>query len=141
MNYRQEGRNDVRIKYVVGKNNSLPMVHVILGHKKYYPTVALVDSGAQISVITKTVADAIGIKLPTKIDTMLGPGGNFQIYTCKINKIVLTKDRVVLNELINPTVRVPLVDNLDFSILGRDTIFKKYKIRFEENDQQFWLIQ
>lgn len=135
--------NDVKINYSVNDNNiSMPMVRVMLGHKKYLTTVmALVDSGSPISLIPKYLADIIGIRPTNKIDTMGSPGGNFHSNACKINRIALIKNQVVLNEFVNPTIRVPLIDNMRFAILGRDIIFKKYKIRFEENDQQFWLIQ
>ena len=58
-----------------------------------------------------------------------------------MNRIILMKGNTVLNEISNPRIRVPVKAELPYVILGRDTIFKKYKIRFEENEKQLWLIQ
>lgn len=134
-------RKKIRIKYFRDQANHLPLIHIILCHNGVYlPTPALVDSGAQITLIPKTMACILGIKQTKKIDSVGGAGGRFKVYTCNMDRIILMKDNTVLNEITRPRIRVPLDYEMPFVVLGRDTIFKKYKILFEENDKQLWLI-
>ena len=69
MSFRGRDKKKVRVKYFCDKNHTLPLIHIILCHNDtYFPTMALVDSGATTTLISKRIAEFLNIKPPNKIE-------------------------------------------------------------------------
>ncbi len=72
---------------------------------------------------------------------LLGPGGDFQSYFTMIGKLLVIKNQTTLAEFDNLRVRVPTKeDGVPFVVLGRDSIFFKYDIMFQESLSQIRLV-
>lgn len=102
----------------------IPVVFVV-GEKRIRSQ-ALVDSGATISIFGEETANSLDIDIETGKRTILGGvGGRIVGYIHKI------KVRIAGKEFLCPIVfsHEYLVS---FNLLGRETIFKQFKIIFEE---------
>lgn len=89
---------------------------------------ALVDSGATISVFKDEVADELGIEIEKGKEISLGGvGGRIKgyIHTLKI-------------EIASKTFSCPVVFSreylVSFNLLGREAVFRQFKIIFEEKN-------
>ncbi len=145
MNYRKNDKRTVRIKYMPfnykGVNRFLPMVHICLKHNGYdIPSIALIDSGATSTFIPLSLAELLEIELKNPNNNVSGAGGSFQSYITPIERISVIKGTTALTEFENITVRIPSEkDGIPFVVLGRDSIFLRFDIKFQENIQQIQL--
>lgn len=120
----------------------LPMVHVKLTHgSKSIKSVALVDSGATSNFLPREIAELLEIPLTEPPDDAVGAGGVFRNIKSKIEKVVLVKGRdSAYDEFTNLHVLVPVLpDTLPYFILGRDSIFKRFDIKFQERQEKITL--
>ncbi len=145
MRTRKNIKRDTRIKYLIYKSGDmvsfLPMVNIVLTHKGIcFHTVALVDSGATSTFIPLCLSKELGIELKVKNDHVTGAGGNFSAYITKIENLKVIKGQTTLTEFNNLIIRVPSKeDGIPFIILGRDSIFRRFSIRFDEHKQELHL--
>jgi len=103
---------------------AIPVLFLIA--EKRVRSLALVDSGATISIFNEETADSLGIEIEKGKKTVLsGVGGRIVGYIHKLRVKIAEK------EFICPIVfsREYLVS---FNLLGRQAFFKKFRIVFEE---------
>lgn len=120
----------------------LPMVHVKLTHgSKSIKSVALVDSGATSNFLPREIAELLEISLTEPPDNAVGAGGVFKNIKSKIEKVVLVKGiDSAYDEFTNLYVLVPVLpDTLPYFILGRDSIFRRFDIKFQERQEKLTL--
>ena len=109
----------------------IPLVFLI-GNKRVRSQ-ALIDSGATVSVFGEETAEALGVKIEKGEKTILGGvGGRIVGYTHKLRVRIANKD------FLCPVVfsREYLVS---FNLLGREAVFKQFKIIFEEKKNRLKL--
>ena len=101
---------------------------VFLIGKKRVRSQALIDSGATISVFGEETAETLGVEIEKGKKTVLGGvGGRIVGYIHKLRLRVANKD------FFCPIVfsREYLVS---FNLLGREAVFKQFRIIFEEKE-------
>jgi len=141
----ERSTKSIRVKYLRYESNGivryLPMVHIVLTNDDVVlPTIGLVDSGATSTFIPLCMAQLLKLGLSEKNDDVTGAGGNFISYVTKIEKIDIVKHTKVFVSFENQIIRVPEhEDGIPFVILGRDSIFRRLTIKFEEDKQQIQL--
>jgi len=97
----------------------------------------LLDSGADLSVIERDVAEILGLNLSGKKDTSRGVGGVVETIDSEI-KIQFLKG----HERYMFTIPVLILcdeTELGMLLLGRDGFFDKFTVTFYEKDQKFRL--
>lgn len=113
--------------YQVRDGQSYPIIRVTLIHKNLKMIiVALVDSGANLSVFTWDVAKNLGIIVESGKKIFLGGvGGRIMGY-----------EHVVDMELANKSFRAKIVFSreflVSFNLLGREDVFSRFMICFDE---------
>lgn len=113
-----------------------PSIPIILKGKENFETVALLDSGADISAIPKNVAEILGLKLDGKRTPAYGIGGKVNSIETKMNIVVEKGHEHYLFEI--PVKAI--LDDYDFPILlGRAGFFNKFKITFDESKEKILL--
>lgn len=107
--------------------NNYPIVPLTLKFKQKKDLLALIDSGATVSIFKAEVAEALGIEIESGKELYLGGvGGHIKGYLHKVEVEIAGK------KFVCPIVfsREYLVS---FNLLGRQEFFKRFKIIFEEN--------
>ena len=121
----------IEFDYRYEKGSYYPIIELVLEHKgKKIRTDAIVDSGASISIFKSDIAKVIGINLKD------GEKRIFQGASAKLIGYVH-----LLTMLINEhkiACKVAFSDDLQtsFNLLGRETIFDKFLITFDEKDKK-----
>ena len=111
--------------------NYFPIIDLTLHYKKnLLKTSALIDSGAAVSIFREEVADELRIKIEAGEEIYLnGVGGRIKGYVHRLKLEVAGK-----------TFSCPIVFSreylVSFNLLGRAAFFPKFKITFEEKNQQ-----
>lgn len=110
-----------------------------------FRTFGLVDSGADISFIPRSIADILGLDLDaTSIKATQSASGEFKTYrTTMYLEIIHKKQRVEVDMV---DVAVPqedkMTENLEKQVLvGRNGLFDKYRITFDEASKTISLTQ
>ena len=110
-----------------------------------FRTFGLIDSGADISFIPRSIADILGLDLDAApIKTAQSASGEFKTYrTTMYLEIIYKKQRVEVGMV---DVAVPqedkMIEDLEKQILiGRSGLFNKYKITFDEASKTISLIR
>jgi len=115
--------------YYFNGSDYYPVVPVVfLIGKKRVRSQALIDSGATISVFGEETAETLGVEIEKGKKTVLGGvGGRIVGYIHKLRLRVANKD------FFCPIVfsREYLVS---FNLLGREAVFKQFRIIFEEKE-------
>lgn len=141
MSSRFRRSSKIRCKYLswsnpkTGKTHRLPMLHVRLANNGIsFRTTALIDSGATTTFIPTEMAQALELNLNQDPDDAIGAGGTFKNIIADIQKISLVKGRdSIFDEFTDVKVFVPVkTDAIPYMVLGRDLLFKRYDIMFEE---------
>ena len=105
-------------------------------------TDGLVDSGATTTFIPKEIADILAL-IPTgekgnRRQEASGAGGRFPTIPVKLKRLTLVKNVSPFCELVEVDALVPEDEGrLPYVILGRDYVFKKFDITFQENRRKF----
>ena len=121
------------VKRPDGTNVKTPSIPVLLSGKETFETIALLDSGADISAMPKDVADILGLDLSGEVTPAYGIGGKVDSVQTKVN-ITIEKGHEHYNFQI--PVKVILGD-YDFPILlGRAGFFDKFVISFNQLDEK-----
>jgi len=113
-----------------------PKIPITLIHDdKRLKVMALVDSGSDLIIIPKFIAETLELSLKGKEEPIKGVGGELKTVnshvTIKINNTVLR----------NLTVKIPLTGEWDEILLGRRPFFEYFDITFEENEKRVRLIK
>lgn len=94
---------------------------------------ALLDSGADLSAIPKSVAKELGLSLEGEKSECAGIGGKVEAIETKI-PIVIEKGHEKYNFKI--PIKIILSD-MDFTpLIGREGFFDKFKIIFDHNNER-----
>ena len=124
------------VKRPDGTEVKTPSIPVVFSGKERFETLALLDSGADISAMSEDVAEILGLDLSGERDSAYGIGGKVNAVESKVN-ITIEKGHEKYNFLI--PVKVILGD-YDFPILlGRAGFFDKFIISFDEVQQKISL--
>ena len=121
----------IEFDYRYEKGSYYPIIELILEYKgKKIRTDAIVDSGASISIFKSDIAKVIGINLKD------GEKRIFQGASAKLIGYVHHLTMFINGHKI--ACRVAFSDDLQtsFNLLGRETIFDKFLITFDEKDKK-----
>ncbi|MCK4327391.1 MAG: hypothetical protein KAW41_02840 [Candidatus Diapherotrites archaeon] len=121
------------IKRPDGTTVKTPSIPISLIGKEQFDTVALLDSGADISAIPRDVAEIIGLDLRAKRSPAFGIGGKVDAVDTRM-KILVEKG----HEKYRLSVPVKVImGDYDFPILlGRLGFFDKFVITFDQSQQK-----
>lgn len=145
MSSRYRKQKSLTLKYIVYTDPSngypyrLPMAHVILKHKKIiFPTAALIDSGATSTFLPRDFAEILHLDLSKEPDNAVCATGNFETISSLLDNCSLIKGKSsVFESFENMIVTVPVkLNTLPYMVLGRNSIFKRFSVKFLENQQK-----
>jgi len=123
--------NDIEVK-----SPSIPVVLSGVGSK--YQFIALLDSGADVSVIPKEVAELLGLDLNKKKEEARGIGGIVPAIQTNIN-IELGKPDEMYSFNIPVKVILSEIDEEIPVLLGRAGFFDKFVISFDQKEERVTL--
>ena len=118
------------------KSPSIPVI--LSGSGSKYQFIALLDSGADVSVIPKEVAELLDLDLSGNKEEARGIGGKVPAIQSKIN-IELGKPHEMYNYNIPVKVILNEIDEEIPIILGRAGFFDKFLITFNQKDEKITL--
>jgi len=128
-NYRSVKRPD-------GSKVRTPSIPIVLSGIEKFDTIGMLDSGADISAISREVAEIIGLDLSGKISIAHGIGGNVDAVDSKVDIMV---EKGHEHYSFQMPVKVVL-DNYDFPmLLGRNGFFDKFVITFDQTNEKVLL--
>ena len=114
----------------------IPSIPITLTGKESLDTVALIDSGADISVIPKVIAEVIGLKFNDESVFAYGIGGKIKA-TQSTAAISISKGHE--NYKFNIPVKIVL-DTYEFPVLlGRLGFFDRFIIIFDQQEERIVL--
>ncbi|HLD97423.1 MAG TPA: retropepsin-like aspartic protease [Candidatus Nanoarchaeia archaeon] len=113
-----------------------PLVQVTFIGKASFDTVALIDSGADISAMPRETAEILGLNLKGELSNAYGIGG--KVSSVQTTTTVRIRKGHEDYRLLLP-VKV-ILDNYDFPILlGRSGFFDNFIITFDEQEEKVML--
>jgi len=107
-------------------------VNLITKSSMSIEVIALLDSGADVSVIPQDIADLLGVDLTKEKEISRGIGGEVEVINTKI-KINIKKGHENYDFLI--PVQIIMGDSKVPVILGRAGFFDKFKITFDQANE------
>ena len=114
----------------------IPAVPVTLQGKETFDSVALLDSGADISAVPKNIAEILGLNLGGHIGLAYGLGGKVRSVDDKV-QISISKGHETYSFVIPIKI---ILDDYDFPIiLGRSGFFDNFIISFDQQEEKVWL--
>lgn len=117
----------------ISEETKTPLLPIIISGTQSIDTLAIPDSGADITAIPLSLAESIGLDLSANKDKCVGIGG-------WVNSIPSTMNIKIGNEHENYSFMIPvkvILDKYDFPILlGRLGFFDKFIISFDEKKQK-----
>ncbi|MFC1691599.1 retropepsin-like aspartic protease [Nanoarchaeota archaeon] len=117
------------VKRPDGTKVKTPSIPILLSEKEKIETVALLDSGADISAVPKDIAEILGLDLRKKHTPAFGIGGRTDAVDTTM-KITISKGHEIYNFRIPVKV---ILGNYDFPVLlGRAGFFDKFVISFNQ---------
>lgn len=110
-----------------------PSIPIVFNGKEKFETIALLDSGADISAISQDVAEILGLDLSSEKEPAFGIGGKVDSVSSKVS-IKVEKGHEHYSFQI--PVKVILGD-YDFPpLLGRAGFFNKFVISFDQTQEK-----
>ena len=118
-----------------------PMINVTLSNgSNIFKTMALLDSGADVSAISSDIAELIGLDIDGPRDVSRGVAGIIESVERKVN-ISFGSDHEMYKFTV--PVKILFIDESESSsfvpLLGRDGFFSEFKISFDEANSKFSL--
>lgn len=124
------------IKRPDGTEVKTPSIPILLNGKEKFETIALLDSGADISAIPSAIAEILGIELKGEKTPAYGLGGKVDSIETRIS---ITVEKGHEHYTFQIPVKV-ILGNYDFPILlGRAGFFDKFIISFDQNQEKLSL--
>ena len=122
------------IKRPDGTESKTPSIPItLIGTSTRFDSIALIDSGADISAIPKDIAELLGININKEITQAFGIGGKVDSVESKMNIIVEKGHEHYPLEL---PVKI-ILGEYDFPILlGREGFFDNFIISFYQEDKK-----
>ena len=123
----------IRFPYADLRGRKFPVIPLFIKKKNILRTQALVDSGANISLFDKSIAEylEVHIKAGKKI-SLQGIGGKISAYVHPVSISVATMEFTI------PVAFCERID-LSFNILGREGFFEKFLVCFDERRREIIL--
>jgi predicted aspartyl protease len=121
----------MRFKYTEFQGRFLPIIPIrIKGGDGWVNFRAFVDSGAGYSVFHAEMAEILGLKLEDgkREGITVGDGSQIEVYKHKVKVNVA-------NQEFDATIGFSRQLGIGFNIIGRLSIFEKFKICFDESEQ------
>ena len=117
------------------------MINVTLSNgSNIFKTMALLDSGADVSAISSDIAELIGLDIDGPRDVSRGVAGIIESVERKVN-ISFGRDHEMYKFTV--PVKILFIDESESSslvpLLGRDGFFSEFKISFDEANSKFSL--
>ena|SRR3989338_7954309 len=113
-----------------------PSIPITLIGKESFDSVALLDSGADISAIPKSIAELLGLNLKGEVTLAYGIGG-------KVKSVESSAKIIVQKGHEKYTLDIPvkiILDEYHFPVLlGRAGFFNKFVITFDEQNEKVFL--
>ena len=110
-----------------------PSIPILLKGKEQFETIALVDSGADISAIPIGIAELLGLDLSGKTSPAYGIGGKVESVETAMN---ISVEKGHEHYLFSIPVKV-ILGNYDFPVLlGRAGFFDKFVISFDQSQER-----
>ena len=111
-----------------------PTIPVTLKGRSTFPikVLALIDSGADVSIIPISLAELLNLNLPEEIQIAHGIGGEVKAKSSKM-EIIVEKNREKYSFMIPVQV---ILDNNTPIILGRKGFFDKFIIAIDEKKKK-----
>lgn len=124
------------IKRPDGSEVKTPSIPVVLSGKEKIDTIALLDSGADISAISRDMAEILGLDLRSKHSPAYGIGGRTDAIDTDMG---ITVEKGHEKYSFRIPVKV-ILGNYDFPVLlGRAGFFDKFMISFKQADGKILL--
>lgn len=113
-----------------------PSIPITLMGEESFETIALLDSGADISAIPKSIAELLGLNLDGKVTLAYGIGGKVKSVESSV-KILIDKG----HERYSFSLPVKIImDEYNFPVLlGRLGFFDKFVITFDQENERVLL--
>ncbi len=119
--------------YTKIRGRTFPIVPITIVTESRVKTLALIDSGASISLFKSTIANKLGISIQDgKSESMGGISGKITVYIHDI-MVNFEDDEFICK------VGFSEEYSSSFNILGRDNFFKHFLITFDENNEKIKL--
>ena len=113
-----------------------PSIPITLIGKENFDTVALLDSGADISAIPKSIGELLGVDLNGQVDYAYGIGGKVKSIETSV-RISVQKGHEHYNFILPVKV---ILDDYNFPILlGRAGFFDEFVITFDQENEKVLL--
>ena len=124
------------VKRPDGTSVKTPSIPILLRDKEAFETIALLDSGADISAMPKDVAEILGLDLSGEVTPAYGIGGAVDSVQTKVS---ITIEKGHEHYSFQIPVKV-ILGNYDFPILlGRAGFFDKFVISFDQGQEKVLL--
>ena len=124
------------VKRPDGTEVKTPSIPVLLNEKEKFETIALLDSGADISAIPKDIAEILGLDLAGKKSPAFGIGGRAEAIDTTMG-ITISKGHETYSFRIPVKV---ILGKYDFPVLlGRAGFFDKFIISFNQSQEKISL--
>lgn len=123
------------------EQKKLPYISIELNGEKgnlWVETYALLDSGADISVIPKDFAELIGVKIDGEPTIANGLGGEVKVVNSRMN-LKIKGDHTTYQ--FDIPVQVILDESKIPVLLGRDGFFSYFRIEFDHDNERIRLIR
>lgn len=110
-----------------------PSIPILLKSKEVFETIGLLDSGADISAMSKDVAEILGLNLSGKRTPAFGIGGKVDSVETKVR---ISTEKGHEHYAFQIPVKV-ILGKYDFPVLiGRAGFFDKFVISFDEENEK-----
>ena len=113
------------------KTPSIPIT--LIGSSLKFESIALVDSGADISAMPKDIAEILGLDLSGQHDFAFGIGGKVESVDSKIN---ISVEKGHEHYSLTIPVKVILGDYSFPILLGREGFFDEFVVSFHQKEQK-----
>lgn len=108
----------------------------LIGQNESLDTIALIDSGADVSVIPREMGELLGLDLTGEFQYAFGVGGKVRTVERRI-RLRISKDHE------SYTFEMPIkiiIDSYDMPpLLGRKGFFEHFEVTFDEIQEKVWL--
>lgn len=113
-----------------------PSIPILLSGKEKFETIALLDSGADVSAVPEDIAEILGLDIKGKRDPAFGIGGKVESVETKMN-IAVEKGHEHYSLQIPVKV---ILGQYDFPVLlGRAGFFDRFVVTFDQAKEKLSL--
>lgn len=131
-------RTPIKCRYLVyrfrGRPIFLPLIHVrLVSESNAITSIGLIDSGSTVTFLPFELAELLNVPhLQDNVES-IGAGGPFPTFIAELHRLQLIKDTTIISNFPKLPVHVPTEpDRIPYVILGRDSIFERFDITFQE---------